>query len=231
MSDHAMSHRQKSIALFGGSFDPIHKAHIAVARTAMRQLRLDQVIFIPSGMPPHKPSRKLASFADRYAMLALACGGNAKFTVSPAEGGPNQTGERVFYSVDTVKHFHKTLKRDNVKLYFVLGADQFLTLPSWKNYETLLRMCDFIVANRPGFNLARLYSAIPEKMLEDPGGAQHDRSAGTIRLKRTAVHPLTAIASDVSSTEIRRRVRSGESIAGLVPRSVQAYIEKQGLYR
>jgi nicotinate-nucleotide adenylyltransferase len=231
MSDHAMSHQKKAIALFGGSFDPIHKAHIAVARAAMRRLRLDQVIFIPSGMPPHKPSRRLASFADRFAMVALACSGNPKFTVSPAEGGANQTGERVFYSVDTVKHFHKNLKRDNAKLYFILGADQFLTLPSWKNYESLLRMCDFIVANRPGFNLARLYSAIPEKMLEPPGTAQQDRSSGTIRLKRTAVHPLTAIASDVSATEIRRRVRSGESIAGLVPRSVRAYIEKQGLYR
>jgi len=226
-----MSHHEKAIALFGGSFDPIHKAHIAVAQAAMRQLRLDQVIFIPSGMPPHKPSRKLASFADRYAMLALACEGNSKFIVSPAEGGPNQTGERVFYSVDTVKHFHKTLKRDNAKLYFILGADQFLTLPSWKNYETLLRMCDFIVANRPGFKLARLYSAIPQKMLEDSRDAHHHRPAGTIRLKRTAIHPLTAIASDVSATEIRRRVCAGESITGLVPRSVQAYIEKQGLYR
>jgi len=226
-----MSHHKKAIALFGGSFDPIHKAHIAVARAAMRQLRLDQVIFIPSGMPPHKPSRKLATFADRFAMVALACEGNRRFTVSPAEGGPNQTGDRVFYSVDTVKHFHKNLKRDNARLYFILGADQFLTLPSWKNYESLLRMCDFIVANRPGFNLARLYSAIPEKMLEDSRGADHHRAAGTIRLKHTAVHPLTAIASDVSSTEIRRRVCAGESISGLVPRSVQAYIEKQGLYR
>ena len=231
MSELAMNSRTKKIALFGGSFDPIHKAHIAVARAAMRRFHLDRVIFIPSGIPPHKPKRRLASFADRYAMVALACAGNRKFVVSPAEGGPNQIGDRVFYSVDTVRTFHKELRRNRARLFFILGADQFLTLPSWKNYESLLGMCDFIVANRPGFDLQRLYSAIPSDMLNRRHSRASRSPARTIRLKRTEVHPLTTVASDVSATEIRTRIGGGQSIAGLVPRRVKEYIEKQGLYR
>jgi len=226
-----MSDRQKKVALFGGSFDPIHKAHITVARAAMQRLLLDEVIFIPSGMPPHKPSRRLASFADRFAMVALACAGNPKFTVSPAEGGPNQTGEQVFYSVDTVRRFHNLLKRQNAKLYFILGADQFLTLPSWKNYAALLRMCDFIVANRPGFKLEQLYSVIPRGMRGGGREVVAARKLETISLKQTAIHPLTTVASELSATDIRSRIHLGRTIAGLVPSSVREYIEKQGLYR
>lgn len=226
-----MTDRQKRIALFGGSFDPVHKAHIAVARAAMRRFRLDKIIFIPSGVPPHKPKRRLASFADRFAMVALACAGNKKFVVSPVEGGANQIGDRVFYSVDTVRKFHRELNGKRARLYFVLGADQFLTLPSWKNYETLLNLCDFIVANRPGFDLKLLYSSIPPKMLDGRHARESVSPARTIQLRRTAIHPLTAVASEVSATEIRGRVRSGQSIAALVPRRVKEYIEKQGLYR
>lgn len=231
MSEFAMSGRAKKIALFGGSFDPIHKAHIAVARAAMRRFHLDRIIFIPSGVPPHKPKRRLASFADRYAMVALACAGNRKFVVSPAEGGPNQIGDRVFYSVDTVRRFHNDLRQDHARLFFILGADQFLTLPSWKDYESLLGMCDFVVANRPGFDLQRLYSAIPQKMLDLRHSRESAPLSRSIRLKRTEIHPLTTVASEVSATEIRTRIRDGRSIAGLVPRRVKEYIEKQGLYR
>lgn len=226
-----MTSRQERIALFGGSFDPIHKAHIAVARAAMRRFRLDRVIFIPSGIPPHKPKRRLASFADRFAMAALACSGNPKFTVSSIESGPNQMGDRVYYSVDTVREFRKNLNGEDAQLFFILGADQFLTLPSWKDYESLLEMCNFIVANRPGFDLDRLYSVIPARMLDVRGAQRKYSPPGSIPLKRTSVCPLTTVASEVSATDIRARIRAGRSIAGLVPRRVQEYIEKQGLYR
>jgi len=219
-----------SVALFGGSFDPIHSGHLAVARSAVKRFGLERVYFIPSGIPPHKPRRHLAPFAHRMAMVSLACTDHPEFVPSLAEAGEDQSGNQVFYSVDTVRHFQHVLHAHE-HLYFILGADQFLGIATWKEYETLLGLCDFIVANRPGFPMEALRLVIPPELLGRRGAHTEHADSDAIVLRRTVVYPLTTVSSDVSSTEIRRRIRHGEPISGLVPPRVEEYIEKQALYR
>ena len=147
--------RERRIALFGGTFDPIHIGHLAVARAAERRFHLDEIHFIPTGRPPHKHRSGMASYADRYAMVALACADHPRFIASLAESGAGHSGREIFYSVDTVRHFKQKFHGAGVHLYFLLGADSFLHIPTWKDYETLLGLCDFIVASRPGFQCGR----------------------------------------------------------------------------
>jgi nicotinate-nucleotide adenylyltransferase len=220
----------QAVALFGGSFDPIHSGHLAVARAAVKRFSLDRVYFIPSGMPPHKQRRRLASFAHRFAMVSLACADHEEFVPSLAEAGDDETGHRVSYSVDTVRHYRHALHaRDH--LYFILGADQFLGIATWKDYETLLSLTDFIVANRPGFRIEALRLVIPPEVLGRHKAHPAPADPDAIALRRTTVYPLTTVSSHVSATEIRRRIRHGEPISGLVPARVEEYIEKQALYR
>ncbi|MGH9593174.1 MAG: nicotinate-nucleotide adenylyltransferase [Bryobacteraceae bacterium] len=219
------------VALFGGSFDPIHSGHLAVARAAVQRFHLERVHFIPSGIPPHKQRRKLASFADRYAMVSLACAGHTEFVPSLLEGGEDHSGRVISYSVDTVRHFRHALHGRAENLYFILGADQFLGISTWRDYETLLGLCDFIVANRPGFRLETLRLVIPPELLGRHKAHPKPDDPNAILLRRTTVHPLETVASEISSTEIRRRVRNAASIDGLVPARVEEYIEKQALYR
>lgn len=226
-----MSHLSaESVALYGGSFDPIHSGHLAVSEAALRRFHLDRVIFVPSGIPPHK-SRHLAPFSHRFAMIALACANNPRLSVSLAEAGADGRGNEVRYSVDTVQKFRRTLKSRSAKLYFILGADQFLSISTWKGATQLLGLCDFIVANRPGFDLEQLRSALPPPLLKSAKQSVPEHSHKHIALGRTAIYPLESVAWDVSATEIRRRVARHQSIGGLVPQAVEDYIRKQGLYQ
>ena len=169
----------RRIALFGGTFDPIHVGHLAVARAAERRFHLDEIHFIPTGRPPHKHRAGMASYADRYAMMSIACADHPRFVPSLAEAGAGQSGREVFYSIDTVKHFKHKHHGPGAHLYFLLGADSFLDIPTWKDYETLLGLCDFIVASRPGFDAAALRLVIPPELFARRGRLAHAaRSAG-----------------------------------------------------
>lgn len=212
------------MALFGGTFDPVHAGHIAVAQAAQRRFHLDVIHFVPSSHPPHKPMRELAPFAHRYAMVSLACSGHPGFVPSLAEA-PADGASHVFYSIDTVRRFRREHPDDH--LYFIVGADQFLELPTWRNYETLLDSCDFIVASRPGFRLDALRLVIPPEKL----GRAAAQSPQKIALRKSTVYLLTTVASHVSSTEVRVRRERNQSIHGLVPARVEAYILGQALYR
>jgi nicotinate-nucleotide adenylyltransferase len=227
---HTRPKAQHSVALFGGSFDPIHSGHMSVARAAMRKFALDRIYFIPSGVPPHKQRRKLAAFPHRMAMVALACADHEEFVPSLAEAGEDLGGHQISYSVDTVRHFRHHLHAHE-HLYFIMGADQFLGIATWKEYETLLGSCDFIVANRPGFDISMLRLVIPPDLLGRHKATAAPEDPDAIALRRTTVHPLTTVSSHVSATEIRRRLRTGEPISGLVPPRVEEYIQKQALYR
>jgi nicotinate-nucleotide adenylyltransferase len=212
------------VALFGGTFDPVHAGHIAVAQAAQRRFHLDAIYFVPSSRPPHKSRRELTPFVHRYTMAALACAGHHGFAPSLAEapaGGP----PHVFYTIDTVRRFRREHPDDH--LYFMVGADQFLGIPTWKNYEALLDACDFIVASRPGFRLDALRLVIPPEKLGRTTG--HDPQK--IVLRKSAVHLLSTVASHVSSTEVRQRLERKEAIHGLVPALVEEYILGQALYR
>jgi nicotinate-nucleotide adenylyltransferase len=217
-------HAPRAIAIFGGTYDPIHAGHLAVAEAAERRFHLDATVFVASSGPPHKSRQELASFTHRYAMVALACAGRTRFFPSLAEAPPDGT-PHIFYSIDTVRKFRRENPHD--RLYFIVGADSFLELPTWRSYEALLDACDFIVASRPGFRLDALRQVIPPKML----GRTASRDANTIALRKSAIHLLTTVASHISSTEIRWRCQRKQSIHALVPASVEDYILKQALYR
>jgi nicotinate-nucleotide adenylyltransferase len=216
--------RRRKIALFGGTFDPVHAGHIRVAEAALRKFGLDAIYFVPSAHPPHKKIRPLAEFIHRYAMVALACEGQRRYVPSLAEG-PVEGGETpTCYSVDTVRRFRKQFPGEHI--YLILGADSFLEIGKWQAYEDLLEACDFIVAGRPGFSLESLRMAIPPRMLAPKGGAK----GNVIEMRKSQVNMLGTVKSHVSSTEIRRKRRAGFGIGGLTPRAVEEYIVKQHLY-
>jgi nicotinate-nucleotide adenylyltransferase len=215
---------RRSVALFGGTFDPPHSGHMAVAQAAQRRFHLDAIYFVPSSRPPHKSRRELTPFVHRYTMVALACSEHPAFVPSLAEA-PAGGAPHVFYTIDTVRRYHREHPDDH--LYFIVGADQFLGLATWKNYDVLLDACDFIIASRPGFRLDALRLVIPPEKL----GRSVSHDPHKIVLRKTVVHLLTTVASHVSSTEVRERLGRKQAIHGLVPQRVEEYILGQALYR
>ena len=216
----------RSIALFGGTFDPVHSGHLAVANAVQQRFQLNAIYFVPSSRPPHKTKRELAPFAHRYAMVVLTCAGHPRFLPSLAESDIDGNKKQIYYSIDTVGYFRNEFPRD--KLYFILGADSFLEIQTWKDHEALLDSCDFIIASRPGFPLDQLRNAIPAKFFK-AAPARGNRQ--TIALRNSEVHLLPAVRSHVSSTAVRERLKRGDSIHGLVPHRVEDYILQQALYR
>ena len=231
----AVKHHPRRIALFGGSFDPIHHGHLAVARAADRRFNFDEINFIPSSRPPHKLKQHLAPFPHRFAMVALACAEHPHFVPSLAEAGEDFSGSQLHYSVDTVRYFRHANHGHGDRIYFIIGADAFLDIPMWKEYEALLGLCDFIVANRPGIRAEALRLVIPPDLMARRD-AKKEAEAGhpspvVAHLLRTTVYLLESVSSDVSATDIRRRANRGQAIHGLVSARVEEYILKQGLYR
>ena len=231
----AAKHHPRSVALFGGSFDPIHSGHLAVARAADRRFNFDEMHFIPASRPPHKLKQHLAPFPHRFAMVSLACTEHPHFVPSLAEAGEDFSGSQLHYSVDTVRYFRNVYHGHGDRLYFIIGADAFLDIPMWKEYEALLGLCDFIIANRPGIRADALRLVIPPDLIALADAKRESNgdppSQVVAHLHKTAIYLLENISSDVSATDIRRRAHRGQSIHGLVSTRVEEYILKQGLYR
>ena len=189
------------IGLFGGSFDPVHNAHLALADAALLALKLDELRWIPAGQPWQK-TRRLADAADREAMVRLAIAGKPCHVLDRTElrhGGAS-------YTLDTVRAL--AVDRPDANWFLVLGRDQYAGLQTWHDWRELLDRVTVAVADRPGASLA-----IDEHVAQWP----HE------------VVPLPML--EVSSTEVRRRVAAGEPIEGLVPASVARYIDQHRLYR
>ena len=231
----AVRHHPCRVALFGGSFDPVHNGHLAIARAADRRFNFDEIHFIPASRPPHKLKQHLAPFANRFAMVALACAEHPHFVPSIVEAGEDLARPQLFYSVDTARHFKHVYHNPGDHIFFIIGADAFLDIPTWKEYEALLGLCDFVVANRPGIRAEALRLVIPPDLFGRPPvhGSQDSAPEGPViaQLRRTCVYLLDNVESDVSATEVRRRAHRGQSIHGLVSTRVEEYILKQGLYR
>lgn len=132
------------LAIFGGTFDPVHTAHLTVAREAALRFQLDRVLFVPASHPPHKGGRAAASYEDRVRMLELACAGDPRFEVSRIE-----EGEKVSYSIFTIEKVLASLGPDD-RLYFLIGADAFAEIASWYRWPDVVRLVEFIVVSRPG---------------------------------------------------------------------------------
>jgi nicotinate-nucleotide adenylyltransferase len=198
----------KRIGLIGGTFDPIHVGHLAVAESARNELGLDAVVFIPAGSPPHKSTDNISLPEHRFLMTAMAVNDNSDFSVSKTE--LNRSG--VSFTVDTVREISET-SGDNAELVFIVGADTLFQVPDWKDADRLFAMCSFAVAVRPGYEDLSL-----------------DELISSLRESGCAVSLFDAPSLDISSSDLRARVRAGKSIKYLVPDAVSAYIRKNSLY-
>ena len=223
-----------NIGLFGGTFDPIHRGHTALTRAAQEQFQLGRIYFVPANIPPHKQKRPLASFPSRYAMVALATAENQAFVPSlleaPADG---QKSTQANYSVDTVKRFKQTLKKSD-RLFFLIGIDAFREIATWRDPEALFRECEFIVASRPGYSLADVANALPERLRPAPAVTkpfQKQAAKGDLVLPGVTVHLLEGVNQDISATAIRAAASKRKPLTRYVDPAVAAYINKMRLYR
>jgi nicotinate-nucleotide adenylyltransferase len=217
------------VGFFGGSFDPPHHGHIALARTAMERLDLDRVLIAPVGTQPFKGD-EAAPFEDRVAMVRLAIAGEPRMEVSLVDA-PRQDG-RPNYTIDTVKSLRRTLNRED-RLYCLMGADSFLTIGKWFRSEDLLTACNFVVGSRPGFDLQKVAAALPERvsLAAEESGAPGYLVIG-LRGENGAhsrLYLLPDLAEDISATEIRMDLQAGAR-APIDP-AVAAYIAQHSLYR
>lgn len=224
-----------NVALFGGTFDPVHLGHLAVARAAQQRFELGRVFLVPADIPPHKQKVPVTPYHHRYAMLALATQGEKDILPSLLEA-PDAEGRRHWganYSIDTVRRFKQSLKKSD-RLFFLIGIDAFLDIAKWRDPEALLRESEFIVVSRPGFSLADVAGALPESMRPTDAVLKPFRkqaAQGDIVLGGAVIHLLEGVQEKVSATQIRQAAGSGRAINRLVPASVAEYIRKMGLYR
>jgi nicotinate-nucleotide adenylyltransferase len=185
------------LAIFGGTFDPIHDAHLALASEAVRACRLDRVLFIPAAHPPHKAGATRAGYEDRYRMVELACAGEPAFEPSRLEAGEWRS-----YSIRTIEKVRGEMGAEG-ELFFLIGADAFAEIRTWRRWEDVVRQVQFIVASRPGHHY------------EIPPGAR--------------VHRLETLELPVSSSAIRERLAAGDWSVPVPPPALE-YIRERRLY-
>ena len=225
-----------NIALFGGTFDPIHRGHLVVARAAAEKFKLKQIWFVPADISPLKQEIPITSFYHRYAMVSLALAGEKDFLPSLLEApDPDSDGRqrRPSYSIDTVRRVKARLGKSD-HLYFLIGMDAFKNIAKWYQPEELLGACDFIIAARPGYSLADVASSLPEKLR--PAAAvtklfRHQKIAGPLVLPGATLHTLPETHENISATQIRAAVDRGGALKRLLPDAVAEYVHKQQLYR
>ncbi|MFQ5706251.1 MAG: nicotinate-nucleotide adenylyltransferase [bacterium] len=191
------------IGLYGGTFDPIHNAHLIIAEYVKEELDLQKVIFVPSAFPPHKQIYVDAQF--RFEMVKLATSDNLGFTISDVE--MNRQG--VTYSVDTIAFFKDQLKVPREHLFWIIGSDNLFSFHRWKSPEKILQLCTLVVFPRSRDNLANLPEQIDEKEI---------------------IYLQDAPFIEISSTTVRQFVQNRRSIKYLVPPAVEAYILSNKLY-
>ncbi len=191
-----------AIGLIGGTFDPIHVAHLVIAKEALEAFGLDRVIFIPSARPPHKPAGDVSPIEHRLEMVRLAVAGDQRLEVSDLEARRPMPS----YTIETIRELREEFGEDET-LYFIMGADSLTQFFTWKDPEDLLHACEFVVVPRPGIGMEDADDRIRNRALT-----------------------LDAPMLDISSSDIRERVRRGRSIRHLVPPEVSAYIAEKKLY-
>lgn len=196
----------KRIGIIGGTFDPIHLAHVNIAKEAKKRLNLDKVIFIPAGSQPLKINKKVTKASLRFNMVEKAIEGLEGFEVSDYE----IKKQGLSYTFETLEHFYNKEK----KLYFITGADCLLNLEKWKGVKRIFELCTLVVLTRPGYDNEDLYKQ--KKYIED-------KYEGEI-----IIFELEGM--DISSTEIREKVKLGKDISTLVSKEVFELIKDNDLY-
>ena len=209
------------LGVLGGTFDPIHNGHIAAAAAVEQSLGLDAIILIPSRIPPHRHGPVGATSEQRFEMAQLAADGRAGWSASRIEvdrQGPS-------YTFDTLTELSRdmTIRRkpgtteSGTQIFFITGADAFAEIATWSRYPAVLDLANFVVVSRPGITLDSLRARVPS--------AFRDRPSASTRVILVEAH-----TPDISSTDIRRRVRAGHSLSGFVPDPVARYIAEHRLY-
>jgi nicotinate-nucleotide adenylyltransferase len=210
--------------LMGGTFDPIHLAHLRCGQEILEGFCLDRIVFIPSANPPLKHGPGITPYEHRERMVRFAIEGNPAFAFSDVE---NRREERSF-TVDTIGYFQATFGKE-LEIYFIMGQDAFDDIQRWKSWKRLLTLCSFIVMKRPGWRGGALRKALPS---DYAGRFAYDRRARAYRGPSGKFIYFTGVTQlDIESTEIRDRVKSGRSIRYLVPDAVGEYIERHNLYK
>jgi nicotinate-nucleotide adenylyltransferase len=237
-----------NIGLLGGTFDPIHHGHLALARAAKERFDLGRIYFVPANVPPHKQSRAVTPYFHRYAMVVLATMGEKAFvpsvleapgvvptpaSASGAKGRAMKDGVAgANYSIDTVRRLKESLKKSD-RLFFVIGMDAFSEIAHWRQAEELFRECEFIVASRPGYSLADVANALPEKIRPPQSVRQpfaKQPATGDLVLSGATIHLLDSVHQAVSATAIREAVVAKKPLRKFVDAAVEEYIKKEGLY-
>jgi len=193
------------VGLFGGTFNPVHWGHLRAAEEIREMFDLTQVIFIPTNIPPHKESEEVVFASD----VELKRPGKS-------------------YSIETINHFKHTFGEE-LNLFFILGTDAFLEITSWKNYQELFSLCNFIVMNRPGYEVKELYQVIPTQVKKDfiyrPDEKRFMHSS------HFSIYFMEVTPIDISSNSIRKLIRDGRSIKYLLPEEVENYVREHKFYR
>jgi nicotinate-nucleotide adenylyltransferase len=208
------------IGILGGTLDPIHCGHVAAAAATRDAFELSQVFLVPSHVPPHRPIQPIASPFHRFAMAALAVSGQARLCASDDElraGGPS-------FTADTLERWHAR-GYAAWQILFIIGADAFAEIETWRRYPAVLDLANFVVVSRPGHTIEALASQLPEL-------APRMRSSkdGTFKAANSVIFLLQTATPDVSSTIVRERLGRGQSITGLVPTLVETHIHQHQLY-
>jgi nicotinate-nucleotide adenylyltransferase len=234
-----------NIGLFGGTFDPVHRGHLALARAALEQCKLHRIHFVPANIPPHKQRQPLSPFVHRFAMLALATAEEKPFAPSlleaPEEAAPvridartnKDRQEKPNYTIDTVRRLKQSSKASD-KLFLLIGMDAFADIAKWHQAEALFRECEFVVASRPGYSLADVANALPESLRPRPEVTRpfHKQPAtGDLVLPGVTIHLLADLHQPASATAIRQAAAAGKPLGRFVDAPVAEYIRKMGLYK
>lgn len=250
-----------NIGLFGGTFDPVHRGHLALAQAALEQCKLHRIYFVPANVPPHKQRQPLTPYVHRFAMLALATAQEKAFLPSLLEkpeedvgGNSGATGKdrqekeksskaklsdakvneaKPNYTIDTVRRLKQSFKSSD-KLFLLIGMDAFADIAKWHEAEALFRECVFVVGGRPGYSLADVANALPVSLRPRPEVTQpfhKQKPMGDLVLPGVTIHLLGDLQQPASATAIREGAAAGKPLGRFVDAAVAEYIRKMGLYR
>ncbi|MFP4452745.1 MAG: nicotinate-nucleotide adenylyltransferase [Desulfobacterales bacterium] len=216
------------IALFGGTFNPVHLGHLRVAEEVREGFALDMVYFIPAANPPHKSNMGIAPAADRYEMLLRAIQGNPAFAVSDLE--LKRSGRS--YTIDTVKQFYSQLP-GACRCWLVMGMDTFSEIETWKSYGEIFERIETIVLSRPSDrgrqDLTDLVSGVVSSRISEQYRYEPENQR-FVHPEKCAIYPFSATLLDISASRIRSLTAAKASVRYLVPERVEAYIQEKGLY-
>jgi nicotinate-nucleotide adenylyltransferase len=221
---------RKRIAIYGGTFDPVHNGHVALAKNVLRLFELSEVLFIPAHLAPHKRGRVPTPGLHRYAMLALATQADERLRVSSIElDAPEKP-----YTVETLSRL-KEDAGESARLFFMMGADSWADITTWREWEKLLGLSDHIVVTRPGYELSteHVSQGVRERILDLRGASAENIARAVGADVGPKIYATDAVLMDVSATEIRRAAREGRAsdLSNMIPPPVADYIKKYRLYK